>query len=124
MAGTGRRDKHARAGGPDDVGEHGVPVVACDCCFSRDVAAPTGKPDEEAVLTEDSAQILVTKCDSTKMLFADVVFHKGADTWAVKQLVEHIVYLGHPAVRLRSDDEPPIRALLALVASEPPSWHW
>ena len=52
------------------------------------------------------------------MTFADVVHNKGVDSHAVKQFVEHLVQLGHPEIRLRSDGEPPIKALMVAVAVE------
>ena len=112
MASSGRRDRHPRTGGPEDLGRHGIPVVACDYAFFRDGAAPASVDDE------DSAPIIITKCDDTKMIFADVVFHKGVDPWALKQLVDHIQFLGHPEIRLRSDGEPAIKALMGQVAAE------
>eukprot|EP00973_Karenia_brevis_P041958 5808959-Karenia_brevis.AAC.1 len=52
------------------------------------------------------------------MTFADVVHNKGVDAHAVKMLVEHLVQLGHPEIRLRSDGEKPIKALMTAVGSE------
>ena len=43
---------------------------------------------------------------------------KGVADWSSKVLVEHIEDLGHPKVKLRSDGEKAIKALLAQVAAE------
>ena len=64
------------------------------------------------------ATIFAAKDKHTRMVFADVAHQKGADPYAVKVLVEHILFLGHAEIRLRSDGENPIKALLNLVAIE------
>ena len=90
-------------------------MVAIDYCVFTDNA------EEGVTDTENERQyatILVAKDKSTKMIFADVVHQKGVDPYAVKVLVEHILFLGHAEIRLRSDGDSPIKALLTEVAVE------
>ena len=114
MAAAGRRDGHASKAG--DKSDDDVACVACDYGFFT-------SPEDEFKLvgTELEAKyapILVTKDETTGAVFADMVHQKGQDPWAIKQLTEHLVYLGHPKILFRSDGEPAIKSLLASVAGE------
>ena len=51
-------------------------------------------------------------------VFSDVVPEKGVTPYAVRTMVDHIKVLGYPKVKLRSDGERPIRALLEEVGRE------
>ena len=114
MAAKGRRDRHASVSS-HDVKDDDVATIACDYGFF------TSKEDEdkpETELEKKYTPFLVTVDDKTKSKYADIVHRKGVEDWSVKVLVEHIVDLGHPKIRLRSDGENPIKALLSQVASE------
>ena len=107
-----RRDKHASVA---ENADDDVVCVACDYGFF------TSKEDEDKPLAELEKKytpFLATVCDKTKTVYGDVVHRKGAEDWSVKVLTEHIVDLGHPKIKLRSDGESPIKALLGRVAAE------
>ena len=106
VASTARRDRHKAV---EEESTDAIPVIACDYAFLTD-----GASQEE----EDSAPILVTRDKATKMIWGDVVHHKGGDPYACRKLVDHCVFLGHPEIKLRSDGEPPILALLAMATVE------
>ena len=107
VASAGRRDRHERdpAGGQDDA----VPVVAADYGFLS-----TG-PEEGP--KEGMSPILVVRDTAGRSVFADMVSQKGPDEWAVLQMTNHVLSQGYPSVRLRSDGEPAIKALLLQVGS-------
>ena len=56
-------------------------------------------------MADSHAPYLGNKRQNNKDDFADVVEKKGADPLAVKMLVDHILYLEHPEIRLRSNSE-------------------
>ena len=112
VAASGRRDKHA------SVSQNADDEIACIAC---DYGFFTSKEDEEKPkeeLEKKYTPFLATIDEKTKSTFGDVVHRKGADDWSIKVLLEHIVDLGHPKIKLRSDGERPIKALLAQVAAE------
>ena len=53
-------------------------------------------------------------CSATKVVFAVAVPQKGADAegYAVKNLVENVLWLGHARAAVRSDNEPAIIKLV------------
>ena len=106
VAAMGRRDKHASvsAGNVDEM----VPTVAVDYFFFNDVSGTDAEHDP----------ILLVKDRRSKTVFADVVLEKGGHWYSVKCLVDHILWLGHSRVKLRSDGERPIRSLLDKAAAE------
>ena len=112
VAASGRRDKHASVSEDKD---DEIACVACDYGFftSRE---DEDKPEEE--LEKKYTPFIATVDEKTKCTFGDVVHRKGVEDWSVKVMVEHIVDLGHPKVKLRSDGEKSIKALLAQVAAE------
>ena len=63
---------------------------------------------------EDSTRVLAGICSATKAVFAFAVPQKGADAegYAVKNLVENVLWLGHSRVAVRSDNEPAIIKLV------------
>ena len=63
---------------------------------------------------EHAVRVIVGYCRSSRCPFKHVVPSKttSMDKFAAERIVEDIVYLGHTRVRLRSDNEP---ALVALV---------
>ena len=111
VASAGRRDAHKSDAGETE--DDSVAVITCDYGFFTD-----GVGELSAAEQEKYAPILVMRDKGLGMVFADVVHHKGVDPHAVKQMVDHSLYLGHPVIRLRSDGEPAIKALLAVVAAE------
>ncbi len=108
VASAGRRDGHPSHAG-ETGGDH-ISVVAVDYCFFTDNADEGTDPTERE---RQFVTISVAKDKRTRMMFADVVHQKGADPHAVKVLAEHILFLGHAEIRLRSDGENPINALLS-----------
>ena len=111
VAAAGRRDAHSSSAG-EKIDED-IATIACDYGFF------TSREDEGPGASENKyAPILVAKDEATKAVFSDVVHQKGADSYSVKVLTEHLVYLGHPIVKLRSDGERPITALMTHVAAE------
>ena len=103
VASAGRKDRHKRdpTGGQDEA----VPVVAADYGFLA------GDPEEGP--KEGLSPILVVRDKMGRSVFADMVSQKGLDEWAVRQMTNHVLSLGYPSVRLRSDGEPAIKALHA-----------
>jgi len=77
-------------------------------------ADPGPKDDKE----KGHTPILVMKDRRSRALFADVTPVKGANAYAVKTVVQHVLWLGYNRVKLRSDGEPAIRALLDEAAVE------
>ena len=62
--------------------------------------------------------ILVVKDRATGAIFSDVVPQKGVYPKVVDTVVDHIVWLGHPKIKLRSDGERSIKALLDKVSED------
>ena len=116
VASCGRRDGHPSNPGETD---EGIAVIALDYAFFSDrEEQPAGQPmlaqvDGDAA---GSAPILVMRDKLTKAIFADVVHAKGNDEYAIKVTVEHILFLGHAVIKIRSDGENPIKALVNRVA--------
>ena len=106
VASAQRRDRHERdtAGGQDDA----VPVVAADYGFLS--------TDAEEGPKEGMSPILVVRDKSGRSVFADMVSQKGFDEWQFVRS-NRVLSLGYPSVRLRSDGEPAIKALLLHVGS-------
>ena len=112
MAAKGRRDKHASK---TKVEDDGVVCIACDYGFF------TSKDDEdkdEEELEKRYTPLLIAVDDSSKTVLGSVVHRKGVDDWSEKVLVDFVVDLGYPKVKLRSDGEKSIKALLATVSRE------
>ena len=67
---------------------------------------------------EHAVRVIVGYYSSSRSLFMHVVLSKATsmDKFAAERIVEDIVYLGHTRVRLGSDNEP---ALMALVGDAP-----
>ena len=59
---------------------------------------------------------MVIKDRATGAVFSDMVPEKGANQKVIDATVDHIVWLGHPRVKLRCDGERSVRALLEMVA--------
>ena len=108
VAGQGRRDKHHSA--TEESTDPTVATIAMDYGFFCD-------DDKDSSAEAEFSPILVVKDKQMQAVFADVMPHKGASHYATKTVVEHIVWLGHPCVKLRTDGEPAVRALAASVAA-------
>ena len=94
VAASGRRDKHASVS--QNI-ESEIACIACDYGFFTS-KEDEDKPEEE--LEKKYTPFLATVDDQTKCTFGDVVHRKGVEDWSVKVLVEPIVDLGHPKVKL------------------------
>jgi hypothetical protein len=109
VAGFGRRD--GRSSVSADSRDEGVTTFTCDFAYFNDeklidAAAGTHTP------------ILVSKV-RRGALFADMVLAKGTHWHSVGRLVDHCVWLGEANLKLRSDGEPAIKALLETVGVVP-----
>ena len=81
-----------------------MPRVSADYCF-------LANEGEEGSLT-----VIVIKCQITRMIFAHVVMAKGRqfpDT--VAELIRDLRRLGYKRVVFRTDQEPPIQAVISAV---------
>ena len=61
---------------------------------------------------------MVVKDRATGAIFSDVVPEKGVYPKVVDTVVDHVIWLGHPKNKLRSDGERPIKALLDKVSED------
>jgi hypothetical protein len=106
VAGSGRRDGHAAKSAASR--DEGVVTISADYCYFHD-EAPLGAPAGK------HTPILVTKMRGGA-LFADMVLEKGVHWHSVARVVDHCVWLGEAKLKMRSDGEPAIKALLEKVA--------
>ena len=109
VRGRGLGEQH-RSGGPG----RDLPVLSFDYLF-----VTGGKMARRDELNDDEAdnatlKILVMRCSKTKSVFAHVVDRKGTDAegYAVRRMVEDIVWLGHTRLTLKADNERAIVKLL------------
>ena len=103
-----------------------MPLISCDYLFikhkgvfSRD---ELNENEREKALT-----VLVLYCSATRSIFAHAVPRKGLnhglgpEGYLIEQIREDVLWLGHPQIMIRSDNEPALlqvvdRALMALKA--------
>ena len=111
MASAGRRDGHKRVSEADRGA--GIATIAADYCYFNDHEKSDGTDD-----TSEHPAILIMKDRATGAIFSDVVQEKGAQSKTVDTAVDHLVWLGHPKIKLRSDGERAIKALLDKVSDE------
>ena len=122
VAGYGRLDRHASIA--TATRDEGVDTVVCDYCYFNDVAKEDVEADAGASAPASSSSstshtpILVAKDRRFQSLFATAVSTKGADPFAVREYVDFVSSLGVNRVKLRSDGEPSIRALVDLASVE------
>ena len=95
MCGAGHRDPHPSD--PEDSADGSIANLAMDYAYLCDDL------DDPGSATESHSPILTLKDRATGALFSDVVPQKGVCDYAVKVVVEHILWLGHSAVKLRTD---------------------
>jgi hypothetical protein len=93
------------------------PEIHMDYCFPRDAAVAQAMAQDlaqtSAQTRADYAVVLVGRDRETKMTFAHVVPHKGAEQeWVCEQVVRDMRKFGiHGKVSLKTDQEPAIRDL-------------
>ena len=87
--------------------DHEMPMVTIDYMFLNSEGSSS---DESSMPTLVVKDVLSPHC-GTGMLFAHVVPHKGANSYAINILSKDIAILGHPELILKSDNEPAIIAL-------------
>ena len=89
-----------------------IPTVSCDYCFIEDKADIETQAEAEA--EPGSIKVLVVHDNRSKAVFAHVVPVKGGDEggFAVKAIVDDVVWLGYSKVVLNTDNEPAIFKLL------------
>ena len=106
VAGSGRRDGHVAVSGASR--DENVLTVSCDYAYFND-EAKDGEPSTK------HTPILVSKVRGGA-IFSDMVLEKGTHWYSVDRLVDHCLWLGEARLKLRSDGEPAVRALLEKVA--------
>ena len=119
VAAEGRRDAHSSVSSAEK--DDGITTLALDYCYFND--RPAQHKDEkvppaaaaDAPVTHDA--ILVVKDARSKAIWANIVQRKGADEFAVKMVVSAVLWAGYDRVKLRSDGEAAIRALIDEVAA-------
>ena len=128
VAGSGRLDGHAAVS--KDSRDEGIDTIAVDYGYFNDIAkgvtddtAATGAPATPAAMDIEGKHkthtpILFAGDRRFGAVFAAVVPEKGVNTHAVGALREFILGLGLTRVKLRSDGEPAVRALLEQVSAE------
>ena len=117
VAAHGRRDPHVSK--HDETGDGSVSVFAMDYGFFCDETV--GTATSVAIPEEDEgkyAPILVCVDKVSRNVFSDLVHRKGGDEYAVSKVVEHVLYLGHDAVKFRTDGEPAVKLLAEKAAAE------
>ena len=117
VAAHGRRDPHISK--HDETGDGSVSVFAMDYGFFCDETV--GTATSVAIPEEDEgkyAPILVCVDKVSRNVFSDLVHRKGGDEYAVSKVVEHVLYLGHDAVKFRTDGEPAVKLLAEKAAVE------
>ena len=112
VASAGRRDGHKKISDADQDG--GIATIAADYCYFNDQE----KCDESGGDWTERSAILVMKDRATGAIFSDVVPEKGVYPKVVDTVVDHVVWLGHPKIKLRSGGGRSIKALLEKVSED------
>ena len=111
----GREWAHPSSGGS---GQRSIPLLSCDYLFitPKGVFLRKELPDEEI---QEALKVLVMYCSATKALFAHAVPKKGVDQngYIVNQVKQNAIWLGHPKVVLKGDNEPALVQVLEAAAT-------
>ena len=109
VRGRGLGEQH-RSGGPS----RDLPVLSFDYLFITGGKMVRRDELDDAEADNTTLKILVLKCSKTKAVFAHVVDRKGTDAegYAVRRMVEDIMWLGHTRLTLKADNERAIVKLL------------
>ena len=84
-----------------------APLISCDYVYK----SPTGVFALDELSEEErvkALKVLVAECGATKSPFAHAASRRGADQDGdiVEQFKQHVLWLGHAKVMIRSDNEP------------------
>ena len=96
--GRGRMHQH-RAGGREIT----IPAIATDYGYLNE--------RDDLLQEAEGAPILVSKCNRDRWIGAAIVPTKGADEYAVAEIMNDVMCSGFTEVLIRSDNEPAILAL-------------
>ena len=107
VMGEGRRDQHRGSGQADGTDE--IPFVAGDYGFFTD-----GHFEAD----HGASPILIAEHWSKEAVLSEVVLAKGRDQYAIEVLSRWLTWIGDPELKLRSDGELPISALMEGTATE------
>ena len=97
-----------------------IPRISCDYLYLTEKGI-FARDELNNMERQGAMRVLVAYCSATKVLFACAVPHKGADSegYAVEQLKQDALWLGHSKLTTKGDNEPSLiqvvdRSLAAL----------
>ena len=99
-------------------GARTIPLISCDYLYitERGVLAKEELQEDEEIR---ALKALVLFCGATKTIFAHAVPKKGLDQegYVIEQIKQDVLWLGHPAVIIRGDNEPALVQVIAAASA-------